>query len=547
MISFMNVRLPIIIFLFLLILSIEADLGPIITLPDGTKLLGIKDDVKNVLSFKGIRYAEAPVGNFRWRPPVIYVNKDINDLVNATKFGNHCIQDIWPNGSEDCLFLNVFIRDSADLSTADRPVVVFIHGGSYISGSAKFYSGEDIVDYWNGNAVVVTLDYRLNVFGFLGSYELKNRDTDYHSCGNYGIQDQRMGFEWIRQNIRAFGGSAEKLTIMGQSAGGGSVSNHLTMKKSWQYVTGGAIIESGSFAEWSAQSLSRAQDIYDQYLQVLNCIDINCLLGKTTEEVYDAHKLIQYNDGDIYLSPFVPTVDSVEMTTHPWLALSMGEIADVPLLQGTNADEGLLFTALDQRRRVSESELIDYWKNEKKYSNIDILKLSELYVIGKEDSYPSSGHDNITTTQWWALMRSTGDSLFSCPAKYASQQLSKRKSKLYMYHFEYASLMSSYVNHGAELPYVFHWKLGTKSNIDVADMMSSYFANFVINENHDINGQSFEGEMSSLPIWPVYTYDTDELLVLSTPEKTKSVSGLKTKECEFHIAHIDASIRRNFS
>jgi carboxylesterase type B len=144
-------------------------------------------------------------------------------------------------------------------------------------------------------------------------------------------------------------------------------------------------------------------------------------------------------------------------------------------------------------------------------------------------------------------MRSTGDSLFSCPAKYASQQLSKRKSKLYMYHFEYASLMSSYVNHGAELPYVFHWKLGTTSDIDVADMMSSYFANFVINQNHDINQQCFEGEMSSLPIWPVYTYDTDELLVLSTPEKTKTVSGLKNNECEFHIAHIDASIRWNFS
>jgi carboxylesterase type B len=356
-----------------------------------------------------------------------------------------------------------------------------------------------------------------------------------------------MSFDWVRTNIRAFGGSAEKLTIMGQSAGGGSVSNHLTMKRSWEYLAGGAIIESGSFAEWSAQSLSRAQDVYDQYLELLNCKDIDCLVGKSTEEAFDAHKLIQYDDGNIYLSPFVPTVDGVEMTRHPWLALSMGEVADVPLLHGTNSDEGLLFTALDQRRRVSELELIDYWKNEKKYNDIDILKLSELYVNGKEDNYPVTGHDNITTTEWWALMRSTSDSMFSCPAKYASQQLSKWKSKVYMYHFEYTSLMSSYVNHGAEIPYVFHWKLGIISNNDLANTMSSYWANFIISEDHDINKQCFEEEMPNLPSWPLYNYDTDQLLVLSTLEKTKIVSGLKNEECEFHIAHIDASIRRNFS
>lgn len=170
----------------------------VVILKDGTILQGTSNGISR--SFKGIRYAEAPVGELRWKPPILYTNPNTDVVVDATKFGAHCLQDLWPNGSEDCLFLNIF----APVNTTEAsslPVVVFIHGGSYISGAAKFYTGENMVEYWEEGIVVVTLDYRLNVFGFLGSDELRRRDEENGSTGNYGLQDQRMGFEWVRQNI----------------------------------------------------------------------------------------------------------------------------------------------------------------------------------------------------------------------------------------------------------------------------------------------------------------------------------------------------------
>ena len=169
------------------------------TLRDGTVLLGTRQGEANC--FKGIRYAKPPVGELRWTPPVMYSYPEAGEtVVNATAFGSHCIQNTWPGGTEDCLFLNVFSGADTDQSAEPVPVLIFIHGGSYISGSAKFYSGADMVSYWGQRAVVVTLDYRLNVFGFLGGAELRDRDPA-QSTGNYGLQDQRMAFEWVRQNI----------------------------------------------------------------------------------------------------------------------------------------------------------------------------------------------------------------------------------------------------------------------------------------------------------------------------------------------------------
>jgi carboxylesterase type B len=174
----------------------------IATLPDSTQLRGTTDGV--ISSFKGVRYAEAPVGDLRWRPPVLYSYKEADEgtVIDATTFGAHCIQSTWPNGTEDCLFLNVFAPSI--VPSEPVPVLIFIHGGSYTAGSAKFYQAADMVRYWDGKAVVVTLDYRLNVFGFLGARELKERDTGSQSTGNYGLQDQRMGFTWVRQNIGMF-------------------------------------------------------------------------------------------------------------------------------------------------------------------------------------------------------------------------------------------------------------------------------------------------------------------------------------------------------
>jgi carboxylesterase type B len=108
------------------------------------------------------------------------------------------------DGSEDCLVLNVFVNlQAAAVSSQPLPVAVFIHGGAYISGMSHLplYDGVEMVDFWDGKGILVTSNYRLNAFGFLGSDALRGRDTERGSTGNYGIQDQRLAFEWVRENI----------------------------------------------------------------------------------------------------------------------------------------------------------------------------------------------------------------------------------------------------------------------------------------------------------------------------------------------------------
>jgi acetylcholinesterase len=289
--------------------------------------------------------------------------------------------------------------------------------------------------------------------------------------------------------------------------------------------------------------------MYEGLLHATGCAGVDCLLAMSTDDLF--HAKVPISDSNVYLSPYVPTADGVEMTTHPWLSAADGDIADVPIVHGTNSDEGILFTSLEQRYRVNMTELTTYWSEVRYYSDEEIAELTALYVVGHADDYPVSGHDTITSTEWWALQRSWGDDMMSCPAEYLSQQLSlprvlnPRSSPTYMYHFEYASLVSSYTVHGAELPFVFHWRLGDFSNDEVADVMSSYWGNFVIDSAHSPNSEMVG--LSGLPKWPEYSAAADKLLVLSTIDAIHVESKLKQNQCRFHISKIDAAIRAEFA
>lgn len=169
--------------------------NPFVVLSDGTQLKGTQDGT--VSAFRGIRFAQPPVNELRWAPPRSWVNSNVSNVVDATVFGHTCKQILWgddglfssDHGNEDCLFLNVYVnldvhRDSNDL----LPVGVFVHGGSYVTGASSLplYDGVDAVEFWKGQAIVVTTNYRLNVFGFLGSEELRSQDPEYQSTGNQG-------------------------------------------------------------------------------------------------------------------------------------------------------------------------------------------------------------------------------------------------------------------------------------------------------------------------------------------------------------------------
>jgi para-nitrobenzyl esterase len=175
--------------------------------------------------FLGLPYAAPPVGDLRWKPPQAPARW--TGTLQATKFANTCAQQqrgvfAAPSKSEDCLYLNVYAAHAAGVPATKQPVMVWFHGGGLFSGESNDYDGSKLVQ--RGHVVVVTLNYRVGVFGFLSHPAINGEG---HPAINYGIMDQQLALKWVQKNIAAFGGDPDNVTIFGQSGGGTAVMANL--------------------------------------------------------------------------------------------------------------------------------------------------------------------------------------------------------------------------------------------------------------------------------------------------------------------------------
>ena len=324
-------------------------------------------DDNGVQRYGGIPYAAPPVGEQRWRPPV--KAQPWTGERDATSFGATAHQnadmlsmllglDPEPR-SEDCLFLNVWTPAADD---GRRPVMVWIHGGAFMigSGSMPLYDGSTLVR--RGDVVVVTLNYRLGELGFL---ELGAVDAAYEGSGNIGLLDQVAALEWVRDNIAAFGGDPDCVTIFGESAGGMSVSALLAMPAA-RGLFHRAIAQSG--AGQGVASRADADRVAAAYLDRHGVSTITELLALTPDQLMEEQAAMfaeLITDPDSMLSsgdamsamPFRPSIDGTVIPTSIESALRSGSAADVPLLTGTNADEWKLFDMMDTAT-VDDAELV---------------------------------------------------------------------------------------------------------------------------------------------------------------------------------------------
>ncbi|MBV8497522.1 MAG: carboxylesterase family protein [Gammaproteobacteria bacterium] len=290
-----------------------------------------------VLTFKGIPYAQAPLGPLRWRAPQSH--PPWPGVRDATHFGDDCMQlpYVIPTGqkpSEDCLTVNVWTP--AEHREAALPVVVFIYGGGFIGGSCAYplYDGSKLAAR---GVVVVCFNYRVGVFGFLAHPRL-SAEAPQKSSGNYGLLDQLAALRWVRDNIGAFGGDPRRITVLGESAG--AVSIALLMSSP---------LAQGLFARAVAQS-----PLVPQLATLAEAETQGARLGTDLDALrhMSASALLAHDFDFFPIAPHtvmahavpLPVIDGYVLPTQPRAALRACAAGAVPSVIGISADEGRMFS-----------------------------------------------------------------------------------------------------------------------------------------------------------------------------------------------------------
>jgi len=304
---------------------------------------GIVDSASGVMVFRGIPYAAPPVGDLRWRPP--QPAKSWTGVRPASQLGHNCIQhqpydDIDPftaGISEDCLYLNVW-TSSLDAGASRRPVMVWIHGGGFWAG----FGGEE---RHNGaplakkGAVVVTLNYRLGPFGFLAHPAIA-AESPHHAAGNYGLLDQIAALQWVQRNIARFGGDPSRVTIFGESAGGFSVGSLIASPLA-KGLFQRAILESGTGVGLGIVSRDSAQAVARRFAESVGVRGDGADAAKLLRALNPDTLLAASSTGALARGPtFYPVVDGWVLAHSVDSALANGAANLVPVIAGTNRDEG---------------------------------------------------------------------------------------------------------------------------------------------------------------------------------------------------------------
>ena len=333
-------RIPATLIALALVASTAFASNPLKIKTDKGSVEGVLTTDGQVRAFKGIPYAAPPVGDLRWQPPQPAAKW--HDTLAAHDFGHHCIQSgsypdmVFhdPGPSEDCLTLNVWTPANAKPGTL--PVMVWIYGGGFTSGSTS-ESRQDGQFLAHRNVVIVSMNYRLGIFGFFALPAL-TAESSHHASGNYGLLDQAAALAWVKRNITAFGGDPNNITLFGESAGSFSVSSQMASPLSKNLIAK-AIGESGGAFHSSGLGyppLAKAEQEDAAFAQAaFNTSSISALRKLSVDDLVNAS-----NAKTTPRPPrFGPDVDGYFLPQSVPDIYAAGQQAHIPLLAGWNADE----------------------------------------------------------------------------------------------------------------------------------------------------------------------------------------------------------------
>ena len=442
-----------------------------------------------VRAFLGIPYAAPPIDRLRWREPV--PAQKWKGVRAATEFGSHCMQPTIyadmvfrdPGISEDCLTLNIWTP--AKDRKSKLPVLVWIYGGGFIAGGTS-EARQDGAQLASNGVVVVTMNYRLGIFGFFAHPDL-SAESDHHSSGNYGLLDQTAALQWVKDNIDAFGGDPGKVTLFGESAGAFSVSAQMASplaKGLFQRAigeSGGAFNSSGlgfpdrKVAEERGAAFAHEVMAIDS-VSLLRAVPAEELLEESRKKNSKGEMARFGGDIDGYLLPeSVPAI------------FAAGKQNDVPLLAGYNRDEG----GIDKKVTL-ESYKADL--SAKFGENADAIfktnsATNDAEAVRAAADLAANRFIAYSTWKWMEAQTKTG------------------KEPVYRYQFDLAPpadpnhTQGDVAYHSAEIPYVFgaldllkgfDWRQEDRT---LSKQMQQYWTNFA--KTGDPNGEG-------LPKWPKY-------------------------------------------
>lgn len=517
----------------------RAPQAPQIKLTDGiVEGLQMRGQYKDVRVFRGIPYAAPPVGEFRFREPQP-VGRWAG-VRQAREFGPRCMQPV-PAGksdarakkmSEDCLYLNVWAP--AQTEQTKLPVLVYFHGGGFMAGdgSAARYDGANLA---SRGVVMVTVNYRLGVFGFLAPPEAA-RESSHGTAGNYGLLDQVSALRWVRENIAQFGGDPSKVTIAGDSAGAIAVSAHMASPLS-RGLFARAIGESGgAFAPtdmWRREQAEQAATAFTTRvgaasLQQLRSLPANALLAAA-----GAPKTAEPSIA------FWPSIDGHFLTESPEQVFTNGGQAQVPLMVGSNSQERP-YTALlgdtaptpeNWRETIKAKFPAQFEEVLAHYPGNDADEVKHAATALAGDMFIGHG-----TWRWMERHRETGHS----PVFYYryTQPLPPEVNPASASAQRHAGEPVLGARHGAQVAYAlgnlnqvrkYAW---TAADYDVSRIFSSYVEQFVKTGDPSgtasaAQGASAEGSTarseSWLPRWPALVAENRGMLMQTIGAQTSSV------------------------
>src|ERR1700733_1548511 len=454
----------------------------------------------DVRAFKGVPYAAPPVGDLRWRAPKPAAHWE--GTRKADEFGPVCMQGGGQKMSEDCLYLNVWT--GAKAASEKRPVMLWIYGGGYTSGSGSqpMYDGEALA---KKGAVVLTINYRLGAFGFFSHPEL-TKESDRRGAANFGVMDSIAALQWVQHNIARFGGDPKQVTIFGESAGAGMVANLMTIPS----AKGLFVRALGESSAWSTAKIAPLSTLADAEVEGVKLADgvgaksLAELRAKPAEAIQKAGR----GSG--------PVVDGWLIPEDPGKVFAAGKQIDVPVLTGSNRDESF------GGNPKSAAEFVEQAR--KRFGDLADAFLN-LYPAGSDEQARESA------------FYSGRDEMAFVMRNWARLAAKPGKSKAFVYYFTeqpprlanargpFAPGPHGSATHVSEILYAFghldESRPWTDGDRQVGGGMWAYWVNFA--RTGDPNGKGPNG--IKVDKWPVYDGTNQSVMVFGNPPEGAESPG----------------------